>query len=105
MCCLSHERGGRVRSLACTLAVAVVRAGGLARIMLSVLWACFWPPIAGLLCVETTVVVDTLGPARRRTHGLRLTVRCQWKKKDRLDADLWTLVALVDVAVVWLFVN
>ena len=44
------------------------------------------------VCVETTVVVDTLGPARRRTHGLCVTVRCQWKKKkkDRLDADLWT---------------
>ena len=36
------------------------------------------------VCVETTVVVDTLGPARRRTHGLCVTVRCQWKKKDRL---------------------
>ena len=36
------------------------------------------------------MVVDTLGPARRRTHGLCVTVRCQWKKKDRLDADLWT---------------
>ena len=41
-------------------------------------------------CVETTVVVDTLGPARRRTHGLCVTVRGQWEKKDRLDADLWT---------------
>ena len=36
------------------------------------------------VCVETTVVVDTLGPARRRTHRLCVTVRCQWKKKDRL---------------------
>ena len=33
------------------------------------------------VCVETTVVVDTLGPARRRTHGLCVTVCCQWKKK------------------------
>ncbi len=32
------------------------------------------------VCVETTVVVDTLGPARRRTYGLCVTVRCQWKK-------------------------
>ena len=30
------------------------------------------------------MVVNTLGPARRRTHGLCVTVRCQWKKKDRL---------------------
>ena len=29
------------------------------------------------VCVETTLVVDTLGPARRRTHGLCVTVRCQ----------------------------
>ena len=37
------------------------------------------------------MVVDTLGPARHRTHRLCVTVRCQWKKKkDRLDADLWT---------------
>ena len=28
------------------------------------------------VCVETTVVVDTLGPARRRTYGLCVTVRC-----------------------------
>ena len=28
------------------------------------------------VCVETTVVVDTLGPARHQTHGLRVTVRC-----------------------------
>ena len=33
-------------------------------------------------CVETTVVVDTLGPARHRTHGLCVTVRCQWKKRN-----------------------
>ena len=33
------------------------------------------------VCVETTVVVDTLGPARRRTHGLCVTVRCHWKKR------------------------
>ena len=28
------------------------------------------------VCVETTVVVDTLGPARHRTYGLCVTVRC-----------------------------
>ena len=39
------------------------------------------------VCVETTVVVDTLGPARRGTHGVCVTVRCQGKKKDRLDAE------------------
>ena len=27
------------------------------------------------ICVETTVVVDTLGPARRRTYGLCVTPR------------------------------
>ena len=35
------------------------------------------------------MVVDTLGPVRRRTYGGCVTVHCQWKK-DRQDADLWT---------------
>ena len=34
------------------------------------------------ICVETTVVVDTLEPTRHRTHGLCVTVRCQWKKSS-----------------------
>ena len=32
------------------------------------------------VCVETIVVVDTLGPARRRTHGLCVIGCCQGKK-------------------------
>ena len=42
--------------------------------------ACAAPKVCEV-CVETTVVVDTLGPARRRTHGLCVIVRCEWKKK------------------------
>ena len=48
--------------------------------------ACAAPKVCEV-CVETTVVVDTLGPARRGTHGVCVTVRCQGKKKDRLDAE------------------
>ena len=33
------------------------------------------------VCVETIVGVDTHEPARRLTHGLCVTVRCQWNKK------------------------
>ena len=36
----------------------------------------------GDVCVETTVVVDTLGPARPGTHGLCVILRCQWKKRS-----------------------
>ena len=32
--------------------------------------------------ISMPVVVDTLGSARHRTHGLCVTVRCQWKKKN-----------------------
>ena len=32
------------------------------------------------ICVETTVVVDTLRPARRRTYALCVTVHWQWTK-------------------------
>ena len=39
------------------------------------------PRSSAAMIVETTVVVDTLGPARRRTYGLCVTVRCQWKKR------------------------
>ena len=41
--------------------------------------ACAAPKVCEV-CVETTVVVDTLGPARCGTHGLCVTVRFQGKK-------------------------
>ena len=34
------------------------------------------------VCVETTVVVDTLGPARRRAYGLCVTVQVALYMQD-----------------------
>ena len=48
-------------------------------IWLEDVWSERWHPCVAKVsevCVETIVVVDTFGPARRRTYGLCVTVRC-----------------------------